>query len=52
MSGAAPTPRGPDLCNFGSPNGAYTAGNSDIRKFYRERDGDCYTDVYRLGRLR
>jgi MoaA/NifB/PqqE/SkfB family radical SAM enzyme len=27
-------------CNFGCPNCPYTDGNSAIRQFYRERDGD------------
>lgn len=29
-------------CNFGCPMCPYTDGNSDIRKFYRERDGDLF----------
>jgi pyruvate-formate lyase-activating enzyme len=29
-------------CNFGCPNCPYTDGNSDIRKFYRERNGDLF----------
>lgn len=27
-------------CNFGCPSCPYTDGNSEIRRFYRERDGD------------
>lgn len=27
-------------CNFGCPNCPYTDSNSDLRKFYRENDGD------------
>ena len=29
-------------CNFGCPNCPYTDGNSEIRRFYRERDGDLF----------
>jgi MoaA/NifB/PqqE/SkfB family radical SAM enzyme len=29
-------------CNFGCPMCPYTDGNSEIRKFYRERDGDLF----------
>ncbi len=29
-------------CNFGCPMCPYTDGNSDIRKFYRERDGELF----------
>lgn len=29
-------------CNFGCPNCPYTDGNSEIRQFYRERDGDLF----------
>lgn len=29
-------------CNFGCPMCPYTDGNSDIRKFYRERNGDLF----------
>ena len=27
-------------CNLGCPNCPYTDGNSEIRRFYREHDGD------------
>ena len=27
-------------CNFGCPMCPYTDGNSEIRKFYHQRDGD------------
>jgi MoaA/NifB/PqqE/SkfB family radical SAM enzyme len=30
-------------CNFGCPNCPYTDGNSEIRRFYRERDGDLFS---------
>ena len=29
-------------CNFGCPNCPYTDGNSEIRRFYRERHGDLF----------
>jgi MoaA/NifB/PqqE/SkfB family radical SAM enzyme len=29
-------------CNFGCPNCPYTDGNSEIRKFYREHDGELF----------
>src|SRR5690349_15140295 len=29
-------------CNFGCPMCPYTDGNSEIRTFYRERDGDLF----------
>jgi MoaA/NifB/PqqE/SkfB family radical SAM enzyme len=29
-------------CNLGCPNCPYTDGNSDIRRFYRERHGDLF----------
>ena len=29
-------------CNFGCPNCPYTDGNSEIRRFYRERQGDLF----------
>lgn len=29
-------------CNFGCPNCPYTDGNSEIRRYYRERDGDLF----------
>jgi len=29
-------------CNFGCPNCPYTDGNSEIRRFYRERDGNLF----------
>ncbi|HEX3658518.1 MAG TPA: radical SAM protein [Pirellulales bacterium] len=29
-------------CNFGCPNCPYTDGNSEIRRFYRERDGELF----------
>ena len=29
-------------CNFGCPNCPYTDGNSEIRQFYHERDGDLF----------
>jgi len=29
-------------CNFGCPNCPYTDGNSEIRKFYRERSGELF----------
>ncbi len=29
-------------CNFGCPNCPYTDGNSEIRQFYRERNGDLF----------
>ncbi len=29
-------------CNFGCPNCPYTDGNSEIRRFYRERNGDLF----------
>jgi MoaA/NifB/PqqE/SkfB family radical SAM enzyme len=29
-------------CNFGCPMCPYTDGNSEIRQFYRERDGDLF----------
>jgi len=29
-------------CNFGCPMCPYTDGNSDIRKFYREREGELF----------
>ncbi len=29
-------------CNYGCPNCPYTDGNSEIRQFYRERDGDLF----------
>ncbi|HEU5133128.1 MAG TPA: hypothetical protein VFT26_13525, partial [Pyrinomonadaceae bacterium] len=29
-------------CNFGCPMCPYTDGNSEIRKFYGERDGDLF----------
>jgi MoaA/NifB/PqqE/SkfB family radical SAM enzyme len=30
-------------CNFGCPNCPYTDGNSEIRRFYREREGDLFS---------
>ena len=30
-------------CNFGCPNCPYTDGNSEIRTFYRERNGDLFS---------
>ena len=32
-------------CNFGCPNCPYTDGNSEIRRFYRERKGDLFRGV-------
>lgn len=32
-------------CNFGCPNCPYSDGNSDLRKFYRERKGDFLPEV-------
>ena len=29
-------------CNFGCPNCPYTDSNSEIRRFYHERDGDLF----------
>ncbi|HKI37236.1 MAG TPA: radical SAM protein [Gemmataceae bacterium] len=29
-------------CNFGCPNCPYTDGNSEIRRFYRENDGELF----------
>lgn len=29
-------------CNFGCPNCPYTDGNSEIRRFYRERNGELF----------
>ena len=29
-------------CNFGCPNCPYTDGNSEIRQFYHEHDGDLF----------
>ena len=29
-------------CNYGCPNCPYTDGNSEIRQFYHERDGDLF----------
>jgi MoaA/NifB/PqqE/SkfB family radical SAM enzyme len=29
-------------CNFGCPNCPYTDGNSEIRRFYRDRDGELF----------
>jgi len=29
-------------CNFGCPNCPYTDGNSEIRKFYHDRNGDLF----------
>ena len=29
-------------CNYGGPNCPYTDGNSEIRRFYHERDGDLF----------
>src|SRR5947209_17802883 len=29
-------------CNFGCPMCPYTDGNSEIRKFYREREGELF----------
>lgn len=29
-------------CNFGCPSCPYTDGNSEIRQFYRQRDGDLF----------
>ena len=31
-------------CNFGCPSCPYTDGNSEIRRFYRERDGDLFPE--------
>ena len=31
-------------CNFGCPNCPYTDANSEIRRFYRERDGDLFKE--------
>jgi MoaA/NifB/PqqE/SkfB family radical SAM enzyme len=31
-------------CNLGCPNCPYTDGNSEIRKFYRENDGDLFPE--------
>jgi MoaA/NifB/PqqE/SkfB family radical SAM enzyme len=31
-------------CNFGCPMCPYTDGNSDIRKFYRERNGELFPE--------
>lgn len=31
-------------CNFGCPNCPYTDGNSEIRTFYRERNGDLFPE--------
>ncbi len=31
-------------CNFGCPNCPYTDANSDIRRFYHERDGDLFKE--------
>ena len=31
-------------CNFGCPNCPYTDGNSDLRKFYKERNGDYFPE--------
>ena len=31
-------------CNFGCPNCPYTDANSDIRQFYRQRDGDLFKE--------
>src|ERR1044071_5526754 len=30
-------------CNFGCPNCPYSDGNSEIRKFYRDRHGDLFS---------
>src|ERR1041384_6966163 len=31
-------------CNFGCPNCPYTDSNSEIRRFYHERDGDLFKE--------
>src|SRR6185436_13532771 len=31
-------------CNFGCPMCPYTDTNSEIRRFYRERDGDLFSE--------
>src|SRR4029077_18692874 len=31
-------------CNFGCPNCPYTDANSEIRRFYHERDGDLFKE--------
>jgi len=31
-------------CNFGCPNCPYTDGNSEIRRFYKERNGDLFPE--------
>ncbi len=31
-------------CNFGCPNCPYTDGNSEIRRFYREKGGDLFPE--------
>jgi MoaA/NifB/PqqE/SkfB family radical SAM enzyme len=32
-------------CNFGCPNCPYTDGNSDLRKFYKQRNGDYFPEL-------
>ena len=32
-------------CNFGCPNCPYTDANSEIRRFYHERDGDLFKEA-------